>query len=306
MGSAFSFTAIHAEKDLAWQAVKKGISEVSRIESVISSWDPNSQTSAINKMAGKEAVSVEPELFDLIERALKISDISNGYFDISFAAAGRLWKFDGSEQRVPAEEAILQSVALVNYKNIELNREMNTVFLKKEGMRIGFGAIGKGYAANRASLLMKEMGIESGVVNAGGDLLAWGYQTDEKPWSIGITNPADKFEILAWVDITNTAVVTSGDYEKYALINGERYGHIIDPKTGWPVKGITSVTIICPDAELADALATTVFVLGLEDGMALVNHLKDVEAIIIEDSQQIHYSKNLEERLIKNEGNAKK
>jgi thiamine biosynthesis lipoprotein len=243
-------------------------------------------------------VKVSSELFQLIRRSLKVSELSNGYFDISFASAERFWKFDESSMERPDEQKVLATVSKVDYSRIELNEELQTVFLKDEGMRIGFGAIGKGYAANRVRAVMKEAGIQSGVVNAGGDLLAWGKRPDGKVWTIGVANPDEIYEVKAWLDLTDMAVVTSGNYEKYVMIDGVRHGHIIDPKTGWPARGLTSVTLVCPDAELADALATTVFVLGLEEGLRLVNHLKAIEAILIDDGGTLHYSDGIQQRIL--------
>lgn len=174
MGSAFNFTAIHSSEALAEKAVFAGISEVYRIENLISSWKESSETSAINRNAGKQAVPVSEELYQLIYRSKKISSLSNAYFDISFASIDKLWKFNQQEQEAPDSALVLQSIQKINYKNIELDSIHRSVFLKEEGMKIGFGAIGKGYAADRAKFVMKELGVESGVVNAGGDLLAWG------------------------------------------------------------------------------------------------------------------------------------
>ncbi|QSE98214.1 FAD:protein FMN transferase [Fulvivirga lutea] len=293
MGSRFEITAIHNDETLATQAVEACISEVTRIEKLISSWDPNSQTSEVIRNAGIQPVKVDRELFDLISRAKKISKLTNGAFDISYASMDKIWKFDGSVTQLPTEEQVQASVSKINYNNIILDKENSTVFLKEEGMKIGFGAIGKGYAANRGKQIMQTMGIENGIVNASGDLITWGKEANGKEWSIGIGDPKNKGQVLAWVTVGELAVVTSGNYEKVIKINGENYSHIIDPTTGWPVKGLKSVTIFCPDAELADALATSVFILGKEKGLSLVNQLKGVEAFLVDDKDEIHTSSAL-------------
>ncbi len=293
MGSAFSFTAVHESSDEAWHAIYAGIEEVSRIEALISSWSTTSETHAVNMNAGIAPVKVSKELFDLIQRSKKISELSNGYFDISFASIDKVWKFDGSTVAIPSDEALAASVSKINYNNIVLDKLAHTVFLKEKGMKIGFGAIGKGYAANKAKMVMEQRGAKGGVVNAGGDLTSWGNRPDGKPWTIGIADPIDKNNIISWLNISDMAVVTSGNYERYATINGKKYCHIIDPKTGWPVTGLTSVTIVCKDAELADALATTVFVLGEKDGLKLINHLQGVECVIINYLHEITSSNNL-------------
>lgn len=298
MGSAFSFTAIHENPLEAEKAVDASINEVIRIERLISSWQPNSQTSQINNQAGLNPVSVDLELYKLIERSLKISNISNGYFDISFASIGNLWNFNGEEAVMPSEEKLQESVDLINYQDIILDPIDTTIFLKREGMKIGFGAIGKGYAADRAKEVMNQYGIESGVVNAGGDVLAWGSKPNGENWNMGIANPESKNDVLATLRISDQAIVTSGDYERFVIIDGERYGHIVNPKTGLPIKGIVSVSIMSHTAELADAIATAVFVLGTEDGMALINHLNGVEGLIITEKNKLLYSNKIKLNLI--------
>lgn len=206
---------------------------------------------------------MDAELLLLIQRSQKVSNLSAGHFDISFGSIQKVWNFTTFDQdAVPSQEALAQSVALINYQDIVVDAVAGTVQLAQEGMRIGFGAIGKGYAANQARDLMQSLGASSGVVNAGGDLIAWGQKPEGGPWLVGIADPKDDHHVLGWIDATNMAVVTSGNYKKFITIDGKRYCHIVNPHTGWPVENLTSVTIACPDAELADALATTVFVLG--------------------------------------------
>ncbi len=293
MGSGFVFTAIANSQHEAKYAVDSAMLKVYSIEKEISSWIPSSQTSQINKKAGKEAVKVSNRLFSLIERSIKVSKISKGYFDISFASINKFWTFDGSEHKMPSKEELKESVKHINYKNIILDTVEQSVFLKDSLMRIGFGAIGKGFAADEAKKLMLRLGANSGVVNAGGDILAWGQKVDSSPWRVGIANPFKKEKVIITLDLKNTALVTSGNYERFLTINGDSYGHIINPKTGMPVKGLASVSILCKSAELADALATTAFVLGEIEGMRLVNHLEGVEAIFISDNNKIFYSKGL-------------
>ena len=273
--------------------MRAAISEINRIEHLISSWDSLSQTSRINRMAGIEPVAVDPELYQLIERAKKVSVITGGAFDISYASMDRVWFYDGRMTALPSPEAIAASVALINYRDIELNPAQTTVFLRNKGMKIGFGAIGKGYAADRAKEVMLNLGIASGVVNAGGDLVAWGKQEDERDWQVGIADPRNKEDIISWLSTSEKAVVTSGNYEKFVELEGKTYGHIIDPRTGWPVGGLKSVTIICPSGELADALATSVFILGENDGLALINKMKGIECILVTADDELITSDHL-------------
>jgi thiamine biosynthesis lipoprotein len=293
MGSRFELVAIHEHSTIRDEAIQLGIREIKRIEALISSWDAKSETSSINKNAGAQPVIISEELFNLIERTIKISNLTGGAFDISFNSIQPVWVFDGSTISPPDSLEIAESVKKINFRNIILDRKQHTVFLKEKGMKIGFGAIGKGYAANRAKKIMCDRGIEHGMVNAGGDLIAWGKQEDGASWQVGIADPSKEKEYIAWLGIADMSVVTSGNYEKFVIIEGKKYGHIINPKTGWPVAGIKSVTLVSPDAELSDALATSVFVLGKNDGLALVNRLKNVDCLIIDEQNKIWTSDKL-------------
>lgn len=295
MGCGFEITAVATTDTLAWRAVEAGISEISRIEKLISSWDQNSQTSKINRMAGVEPVHVDRELYDLIYRSKKVSRITGGAFDISFASMEKIWKFDGTTQDFPDSLVVAEASSKIDWQKIVLDIKDTSVFLQEKGMRIGFGAIGKGYAANRAKKIMSEItGVKGGVVNASGDLLAWGVTNKSDYWKIQIADPKNKQKSLGSINLNDMAIVTSGDYEKYFISNGVRQAHIINPKTGYPATGIKSVTIICPDAELADALATSVFVLGKDQGLELVNSLNNIECLIVTDTDNILTSNNLE------------
>lgn len=293
MGCRFELTAVATNDTVAWEAIRNGIAEIERIEKLISSWDQNSQTSSINQKAGLHPVKVDKELFDLIFRAKSISELTDGAFDISFASMDRIWKFDGSMKKMPEPEVIKNAADKINWRDIIINQEEQTIFLKRKNMKIGFGAIGKGYAANRAMKIMKKSAIAGGVVNASGDLISWGKSENPNGWTIKIADPKDKNKVLGILETNDLAVVTSGDYEKFVTFDGQRYAHIIDPRTGYPTTGIKSVTIICPDAEVADALATAVFVLGKGPGLKLINHLKSVECLIITDEDEVLTSNKL-------------
>ncbi|MFK7952432.1 MAG: FAD:protein FMN transferase [Ekhidna sp.] len=294
MGSRFDITVVAQDSASANEYIDLAIKEISRIEKLISSWNENSQTSRVNKYAGIEPVKVDVELFNLIERAMAISKLTDGAFDISYASMDRIWKFDGSMTEMPPKAEIIQSIKKVGYDNIILDSENRTVFLQVEGMKIGFGAIGKGYAADMAKKLLISNGVVAGIINASGDMNTWGKQPDGSEWKVAITNPLDKSKSYGMLPITDGAVVTSGNYEKYVSIGGKRYSHIIDPRTGYPSSGIISVTVFAPQAELADALATSVFVMGQEVGLDRIDQLPRVECIIIDDEGNIIKSKNIE------------
>jgi len=294
MGSRFDITVVASNGKDGNILIDTAIAEISRIENLISSWNPKSQTSLINANAGVKPVKVANELFDLIERSIAISKLTNGAFDISYASMDKIWKYDGSMQQMPSKGDIVQSVGKVGYQNILLNKENNTVFLKNKGMKIGFGAIGKGYAADKAKALLIGKGVKAGIINASGDLNAWGKQANGKDWMVAITNPLNKKKAFSWLPIHNAAVVTSGNYEKFVKFNGIRYSHIIDPRTGYPSTGIISVTIFTSNAEFADAISTSIFVMGVETGLNFVNQLKGVECIIVDEKNKVITSKNIE------------
>lgn len=293
MGSRFDLTVVAADSSEANRDIEMAIKEINRIEKVISSWDPESETSKINQNAGIKPVKVSPELFSLIERAKGISRLTDGAFDISYASMDKIWKFDGSMTKMPSEEEIAASVSKVGYQNIILDKENSTVFLKLPGMKIGFGAIGKGYAADKAKALLMKNGIPAGIINASGDMNTWGKQPGGKDWEVAITNPMNKNKAFALLPLKQGAVVTSGDYEKFVTFNGKRYAHIINPKTGYPSTGIISATVFAPKAELADALATSVFVMGKDVGINRIDQLPQVECIVIDDKGNIFTSKNI-------------
>ena len=293
MGSRFDITIVESDSTIAKQRINTAISEISRIEKIISSWDVNSETSKINKNAGVKPVKVSKELFSLIERSCIISELTDGAFDISYASMDKIWKFDGSMKELPSQEIIKKSVRKVGYKNIILNKKKQTVFLKLEGMKIGFGAIGKGYAADKAKELLISNDVNAGIINASGDMNTWGKRPDGTSWKVAITNPMNKDKAYALLSLSDNAIVTSGNYEKYVMIKEKRYSHIINPKTGHPSSGIISVSVLAPSAELADALATSVFVMGIEVGIDRINQILDVDCIIVDDFGNIHQSKNI-------------
>jgi len=291
MGSRFEITPYASTDSLVELGIKSAIEETKRIENLISEWNPNSEVSQINKNAGIKPIKVSKELFDLIKRCIKVSELTDGAFDITWACAKDVWKFDGSMKNLPLKTTIDSLIQLINYKNIILDNSNQSVFLSKKGMAIGLGAIGKGYAANCCKQIMLKLGIQNGIVIAGGDLIAWGNPDDKKFWKIGIANPENPQTAIAWFEIEPMAVVTSGDYEHFVEFDGIKYSHILNPKTAFPVlNNLRSVTIICPDAEIADALATSVFVLGIEKGLSLVNQLKGVDCIIIDANYKFYVS----------------
>jgi FAD:protein FMN transferase len=294
MGNNFEFSVVSTNEVWAYSCMDEGIAEVRRIEKLLTTFDESSQTNQINAQAGIEPVVVDQEVFDLIERSLRISALTQGAFDITYGSIDkRFWNFDKTMTALPNAEKAKEMVRLINYTNVMLDNRAKTVFLKEKGMRIGFGGIGKGYAADRAKEVMIKLGVKHGIVNAAGDLTVWGNQPDGKPWTIGIADPDKNNLPFASTTLTNTSVATSGNYEKFVVIGGVKYSHTIDPKTGYPVQGIKSTTIICPSAELADAMATPVMVMGIKAGLNLVNQVKGMACIIIDDHNNVYTSSNI-------------
>jgi len=300
LGSPFEMTVVAKDTVQGNQYIDLAVAEVKRIENLISDWIPTTQISEVNKNAGLKPVKVDDEVFQLVERALKISKITNGAFDISYASMDKIWKFDGSMKEMPTPEAIKKSVEKIGYQNIILNEKEKTIFLKNTGMKLGLGGIGQGYIADKIKALLQSKGCTSGIVNVSGDINTWGRQPDGKLWTIGIINPMNKNKVFATFPLENNAVETSGSYEKYVIFNGIRYSHIIDPRTGYPAQGVVSVSVFAKQTEIADGLATGIFVLGVEVGLDLVNQLKGIECVIIDDKGKIHSSKGIDLKNINN------
>jgi thiamine biosynthesis lipoprotein len=274
MGSSFELIVVEENEPFAMQRLEEGIAEIRRIETLLTEFSPDSQTALLNRYAGVHPIRTDPEVLQLIQRCLHISAITQGAFDISAGALKTLYDFRQRQARIPDAALLAGALATVGHRYIQLSGD--TAFLSKKGMHIGFGAIGKGYAADRVRALWRSQGVRAGVINASGDLTAWGLQPGGKPWRVGIADPREPSRILLWLPVDDAAVATSGNYEQYFEIDGVRYSHNIDPRTGIPVKGIKSVTIISPSAELSDALATAVTVMGTSAGLHLIDQLPDV------------------------------
>lgn len=293
LGSPFEIIVVAKDTVQANQYIDMAISESKRIENLISDWIPTTQISQVNKNAGIEPVKVDDEVFQLLTRALKISKLTEGAFDISYASIDKVWKFDGSMTAMPSKEAIQKSVEKIGYKKIILDQDKSTVFLKDVGMKIGLGGIGQGFIADKIKVLLMANGCQSGIINVSGDINTWGKQPDGKPWTVAIVNPMNKNKVFATFPLEDSAIETSGSYEKFVEFNGVRYSHIIDPRTGYPAQGIVSVSIFAKQTEIADALATGTFVLGVEVGLDLINQIKGVECVIVDDKGKIYTSKGI-------------
>ena len=294
MGNNFTITVVGEDEIEVNENIDLAIKEIQRIEKLFTTYSEESQTALINKSAGIKPVKVDNEVFDLIERSIGISQITQGAFDITYGGLDKsLWNFDKGLTQLPSPEDALKMVHLINYKNIILDKEKGNVFLKEKGMRIGFGGIGKGYAAESAKNILKQKGVQSGIINASGDLTTWGSQSNGKPWTVGIADPDAPANAFSYLNISNLAIATSGNYEKFVIIGGKKYSHTINPKTGLPVTGIKSVTVISKNAEFADAMATPVAVMGIKPGLFLIDQIPDLHCIIIDDHNKIYTSQKI-------------
>lgn len=286
---------IYAEDpDMAAKAMDLAFAETARLELLLDRFNVQSEVAKINEAAGREPVVVSSETLEIIERALWIGELSDGAFDITVAPLLELWGFGSGDIQIPPRDELNEVLSKVNFREVRLNRDNSTVFLPRAGMSIDLGGIAKGYIVDRAAERLIEQGITSAFVDAGGDIRVVGVKPGGTPWRIGVRNPRNRAALAARLDLKDQAIVTSGDYERYAMMEGRRYHHILDPQTGYPAGSLISVTVVANDAFTADALSTAVFVMGPDKGMALIESLPDAEAILITADEKIHLSGGLE------------
>ena len=266
------------------------LAEMRRVDALMSHYKPESQLSQINQRAAREAVRVDPELVALIQRALALSRLTDGAFDITYASVGYL--YDYREHVRPTDGQVRDGLGAVNWRHVIVDPGASTVRFAREGVRIDLGGIAKGYAVDRAIGILQSMGVAHASVTAGGDSRIIGDRFG-RPWVVGIRHPDDAGRIIARMPIVDAALSTSGDYERYFDEDGLRYHHIIDPKTGRSAGEVRSVTIIGPDATTTDGLSTSVFVLGPERGLELVERIGEVDAVIVRRDGKVLYSSGL-------------
>lgn len=293
MGSSASIEVWGDDQATCDAAVADALAEIQRLEVMMTDWKPDSPLMDINKAAGQHPVKVPPELLFLITRSLQVSELTDGAFDISFAGAGKLWNWRAPDPKVPTDEEVRASLATVGWRGIEVDQKASTVYLAKPGMRIGLGAIAPGYAGDMAIAKIRAHGIRKAMVDMSGDLVLIGERDALRP--VSIRHPRKEGAMIAVLPVANCGVSTSGDYERFFMKDGKRYCHIIDPLTGYPADKCQSVTIVSPTLAFADGLATGVFVLGPEKGMALVEQLEGVEAIIVAADGTVSLSSGLKD-----------
>lgn len=257
----------------------------------------NSEVIQVNLNSGKDFVKVSEDTFYVVEKGIHFSSLSNGRFDISIGPLVKLWNIGTEAAKVPSQDDIDKKAKLVNYKDVILDSSTKSVKLKNEGMILDLGAIAKGYAADEAVRILKENNIKRGILNLGGNIFAYGSKDENSPWKIGIQNPfSTRGEYIGLVNVADKTVVTSGIYERYFEENGVRYHHILDPETGYPVENsLAGVSIIADSSIDADALSTSVFSLGLDKGMVLIESLENVEAVFVTKESKVYISSGLED-----------
>ena len=295
MGTVVEITLIGNDEEAAKKAALQAFQEIRRIEHLMSPWIESSDVSRINRSAGNDGVRVSPETVEVLKRAQEVSKLSEGGFDITVGPLVQLWRKAREKGIPPPMQEIKESLSLVNFRDVTFNSE-GRVFLKKEGMTIDLGGIAKGYGVDRAFELLKGLGYRNLVVNAGGDLRVGGSKP-EGPWSIGIQHPRDPEKIMARISVSDTAVTTSGDYEKFFIHQGKRYHHILNPRNGFPAEGCQSVTVLQKEGAMADALATAIFVLGPEKGFSLCQRLEGVDCLIVDKEGKFTFSPSLKDRI---------
>ncbi|MGC3982578.1 MAG: FAD:protein FMN transferase [Steroidobacteraceae bacterium] len=273
------------------QAIDAVLDEMRRLDESMSTYKPTSEVSKVNAEAAKHPVKISKELFDLLTKAVEFSRLTNGAFDITYASVGFMYDFRQHEK--PTDQQIKSALPAVNYKHLSLDAKQQTIKFTQAGVRIDLGGIAKGYAVDRGIALLQARGISHALVTAGGDSRIIGDRFG-KPWVVGIRHPDDANKVIARIPLQDTALSTSGDYERYFDEDGVRYHHIIDPKTGKSASKVRSATIIAPTATQTDGLSKTAFVLGPEAAMQIYNQLKDVDAILVAPDGKVLYSKGLE------------
>jgi thiamine biosynthesis lipoprotein len=271
---------------LVRSAIDAAYDEVDRVVALVSEWEPASEISRVNAAAGGEPVKVGPETLALVLKAIEIGELTDGAFDITFQPLARVWDFRQDPPRLPSAAAVASARRLVDYRRIDVDRQRRTIRLPESGMAIGLGGIAKGYIVDRVAGVLRGRGLNDFVVDASGDLRVDG-RIDDRQWQVGVRHPRDSGRTIARLPVSDLSIVTSGDYERYFILDGRRYHHIMDPSTGWPATGCQSVTVVTRDTGIADALATGLFVLGAERGLELAERLPEVEALIIDTSGEM-------------------
>ncbi len=289
-----TFVQIKATGRNGRKAVDEAFAEIERLEELLDRFQPTSQVSRLNEQAGLAWVELDEDTRFLLEQGQHYGRLSQGAFDVTVGVLADLWGFGSDHNRVPSPAEIEAALDVTGYPLLAI--EGNRAFVEK-GVKVDLGGIAKGYTVDKAAAKLRQRGVKHAIINAGGDVYAIGSRPDGKPWRVGVTNPRQVEGMALAVYLQDQAIATSGDYQRFFIHEGERYHHILDPRTGYPARGLASVSVIAPSAMEADALATAVFVLGRGQGLALVDSLPGVEAVLITDAGEILVSKGLEGKI---------
>jgi len=290
MGTSTVVELLAEKAQLAEKCSQRVFDEMHRIDELMSPYIENSELAIINRDAAQREVKIGQELFNLIKRSIEFSELSNGAFDITFASVGHL--YDYRMKQHPSDKQIKRQLSAINYKNIKLNEKDSRISFSHKNTRIDLGGIAKGYAVDNAIKILKTCGIKNALVSAGGDSRILGDKNG-RPWVMGVRHPRDSTRVVVSIPLSDSAISTSGDYERYFIENGTRYHHIIRPSTGQSVNQTWSVSVMANEAITSDALSTTLFVLGTEKALQLINTLEDIEAIVIDAKGKMFYSSGL-------------
>ncbi len=285
MGTTVEVTVV-SEGRVGEKLIEDAFREIKRLEDILSEWSDQSEINAINKRSGEGPVHVGPETLEVIARALYFSRVSKGAFDITWAVFRHVWDFNRSPPQLPSKKEIARLLPLVDYRKVVVDEGSSTVFLREKGMEIGLGGIAKGYAVGKASALLKDHGAAGGLINAGGNMAAWGQKENGDAWTIGVQDPRNRERLLGVLKITEGSISTSGDYERYFILNGKRYHHILDPRTGFSAEGCQAVTVLCSDPTDADAVSTAAFVLGPKKGLRFVEEM-ECQGLIVDSRGKV-------------------
>ncbi|HHY11403.1 MAG TPA: FAD:protein FMN transferase [Firmicutes bacterium] len=273
--------SIKAYGSNAGEAIGRAIDEIRRLDSLLSAYDPDSEVSAVNNMAGEAPVRVSGDTLAVIERALYFAEVSGGVFDPTIFPVAKLWSVARERKQVPSREEVSAALEFVDYRQVYIDRDEGTVFLAKKGMGIDLGAIAKGYAVDKMAEILRTAKVQSFLINAGGNVYAGSRKPDKALWRIGITDPRNPEDIIGVMPAEDTAIVSSGDYRRYFTVDGTVYHHIIDPRTGYPSETSRGTTVFLPSSTDADALSTAMFILGPDGSESMLSEFPGIGVIFI-------------------------
>jgi thiamine biosynthesis lipoprotein len=295
MGTEVTITVVTRSYEEGEKAIEAGMTELRRLDAMMSLYKDDSEITRVNLAAGKNAVKVSPEMIEVVEHAAEISKLSAGAFDVTIGPLVVLWQMRLKEGKIPTDSEIARVRPLVNYQNIVIDKKASTIFLKKPGMIMDFGGM-KGFTADRVAYLFKKRGIKNAIIAVAGDIWVLGHREDGKPWRIGVQHPREHDKTLAVLDLSDRYISTSGDYERFVIKENKRYHHIIDPRTGKPSKGTISATLIGDRGAIIDPLTKVPFILGPKAGMKIVKKL-GAEAIIVDEQGKVYVTDGIKNLL---------